>query len=651
VTALWTPATSAAPLTFTPDNLVVSRSVYQGTAATVVIGQLLPPNCPSTAQCGGTGNKGKPATDTGAYPAIGSSKNVWNNDAVDSSFGVTSPIFLDEISSTGTLLGTLPVDPSRIVTSFSSKSELALNRSSDRSALTFMGYVTPVNTLDASNANTPGVVDPTNPVGENVYRAVALVAADGGLQITDTNAYSGNNGRAAALANGLYYAVGNNNNGSGPPAPALLTSTGAELIVPGAAAGTPQMIGNFSVTQYGHPADKPGKDNNFRGLTIFNNTLYVTKGSGSNGINTVYQVGSAGSLPTAATATNEPITILPGFPTVLAKDPTAQNPFGIFFADARTLYVADEGTGVMADAAISPNAGLQKWVLNNGVWQRVYVLRQGLHLGQSYSVANYPAALNPAPDGLRNLTGRVNADGTVDLWAITSTVSTNGDQGADPNQLVFISDQKASTDPATASNESFVLLETAKYGEVLRGVSFAPGTVASKPGGPTACDGVYSGQFSGNIRVSAGQRCVFIGGGISGNVEVVGGTFELSNATLDGNLQVGGSSAVSLGPATSVTRNVALDDISGGATPITVCDTHIGGNLEVQGNASPVQLGSDTGLCRGNTVTRNAAVENNTGATQVFTNTIGGNLQCSGNTTITGGGNTAARKQGQCARF
>ena len=39
----------------------------------------------------------------------------------------------------------------------------------------------------------------------------------------------------------------------------------------------------YSVTQYGSPAyaaDKSGKDDNFRGETIFHKTLYVTKGSG-----------------------------------------------------------------------------------------------------------------------------------------------------------------------------------------------------------------------------------------------------------------------------------------------------------------------------------------------------------------------------------
>jgi hypothetical protein len=105
---------------------------------------------------------------------------------------------------------------------------------------------------------------------------------------------------------------------------------------------------------------------------------------------------------------------------------------------------------------------------------------------QPYSVPNgpngevYPPALNPAVDGLRNLTGRVNADGTVSIWAITSTVSANVDQGADPNQLVFITDSLANTSAAGAALETFTVLRTARYGEVLRGVSFAPAVPLSK---------------------------------------------------------------------------------------------------------------------------------------------------------------------------
>jgi hypothetical protein len=42
----------------------------------------------------------------------------------------------------------------------------------------------------------------------------------------------------------------------------------------------------------------------------------------------------------------------------------------------------------------------------------------------------------------------------------------------------------------------------------------------------------------------------------------------------------------------------------------------------------------------------------NTAATQVFGNKVSNTLQCQSNTaSITGGGNTAKQKQGQCAAF
>ena len=326
---------------FTSGNITVTRSVYSGDSTTVSVGQPLPPVCPATADCGAA-----TATDNGAYPSIGSNNNVFNNDKVDGSFGVTSPIFIDQLTPTGTLVNTLAVPPNLLTTSFSSKSELAINLSQDGTALTLVGYIAPPNTIDVSNSNAPGVYDPTNPAGGSYFRAVLQIGGNGALQVTPTNAYSGNNGRAAMLANGFYYLAGNDNNGAGTPAN-IVTSTGVEIATPGQSAATPPtMVGTFSITQYNDPAtgkpyaaDKLGKDNNFRGLTIFNNTLYVTKGSGGNGMNTVYQVGTAGTLPTFATAAAEPITVLSGFPTTLAKnaDATTIYPFGIWFANATTL--------------------------------------------------------------------------------------------------------------------------------------------------------------------------------------------------------------------------------------------------------------------------------------------------------------------------
>jgi hypothetical protein len=372
-------------------------------------------------------------------------------------------------------------------------------------------------------------------VPSSFNRGVAQIDRSGNVQVTESTAYSGNNGRAALLNNtggaSVYYTAGNAGNGANPQPAGIILGAGTQILTPGQSPLLlPTPLGSFSITQLKDPAnppnfyapDKVGKDTNFRGLTTFGQVVYVSKGSGGNGINTVYFVDTTGlacphggatpgiglpvtgaALPTAPplfTNINDATSlqtngllpnnmcVLAGFPTTLAKNlttPASDNfPFGIWFADAKTVYIADEGQGVAADTS----AGLQKWVFNDmtSLWEKKYVLQNGLKRFQPYSVANgpngevYPTALNPAADGLRNLTGRVNADGTVSIWAITSTVSTNVDQGADPNQLVFITDVLANTSSAAAAQETFTVLRTARYGEVLRGVSFTPAVPATK---------------------------------------------------------------------------------------------------------------------------------------------------------------------------
>jgi hypothetical protein len=461
------------------NELLVSASVYAGTAATVTVGQALPG--------GGT------AVSNGSYPF------VFNNDTPDASFGVTAPIVIKKYLATIPNLlvqtGTLDVPTAQIVTSFSSKSELSLHLSPDGKALTFMGYFAPVNTLDVSNSNTPGHVDGTNPVTGQFSRVVEELDFNGSLHTTLVNAYSGNNGRGAILAekvNGSslneYLMVGNAGNGSGTQPLIIVDNTGVQTATPGVN-GSDMVIGEpqgtqgskngfqfgFSVAQFGDSADKSGKDNNFRGLAIFDNTLYVSKGSGSNGINTVYQVGTAGTLPTQATSASTQINVLPGFPTGLASNDSGPNgyfPFGLWFANATTLYVADEGDGTTADAATSTHAGLQKWVLTDGTWRLAYTLQKGLNLGKQYSVKDYPTSVDPATAGLRNITGRMNLDGTVTIFAVTSTVSNLGDPGADPNEVVSITDKLS--DLTLPENESFSIAVQPKFGTVYRGVSFAP---------------------------------------------------------------------------------------------------------------------------------------------------------------------------------
>jgi hypothetical protein len=494
---------------------------------------ILPVNCAATT--GGCG------ASTGA-PYDGTYPYVWNDVLYDANFGITSRIYLDQITPNGSLVNSLEVPNSllptamagELVTSFSSKSEIALHLSLDRKYLTFMGYVAPVNALDVSNSNTPGAVDPTNPVGQNFYRAVAMVDRDGRFSFTETNAYSGNNGRAAILddRNGanVFYTSGNAGNGSNPQPDGIILGAGAQFItlaqVPevqqSPSASTP--VASFSVTELGKKADKIGKDDNFRGMTVFNNVVYYTKGSGSNGVNTVYFVDTTGSacpngvgvpvagaaLPSAPLAYNAAtlqsnglpnnMCVLAGFPSTPVKTATSLTyPFGVWFADANTLYVADEGDGYVGGtdlythAAAQTTAGLQKWVFNATTqsWTLAYTLQAGLDLGQPYTVRDYPVGTNPATnlpwspaaDGLRNLTGRVDADGRVTIWAVTSTISGGGDVGADPNRLVAIRDNLKNTIAAGASQEKFVTLRSAAFAEVLRGVSFTPDSDARHNGG------------------------------------------------------------------------------------------------------------------------------------------------------------------------
>jgi hypothetical protein len=171
-----------------------------------------------------------------------------------------------------------------------------------------------------------------------------------------------------------------------------------------------------------------------------------------------------------ADAVSTPISVVPGFPTDSAKT-TGGNftPFAVFFANPTTLYVTDEGTGSALDAA--SHAGLEKWSLLDGVWQLDYVLTAGL-IGTVDS--NLDGADGPWPDvttiGLRNLTGIVEGD-RVTLWATTSTSSTSGDNGADPNKVVEIIDRIDATTADVPANESFRVIVGPTYGKVYRGVA------------------------------------------------------------------------------------------------------------------------------------------------------------------------------------
>ena len=517
-------------------DLLLSTTVFPRDANLVAGVTQLPPGC--------AGNACVTAVAGGDYPY------VFNNASVDGNFGITSKIVLLELDPDGREAASIAVPNStqpgvsaradQMVTSFSSKSELALNLSPDGHELSFMGYEAPVAALDVSNSNTPGVNDSSNPLSTPAYyRVIARVGADGRFHFTRTNAFSGDNGRAAITARvdgvDLAYMAGNSadSDASYIEASGAQITPASELPESAQQAQAPTPVGSFNVSELGlSEKGDTAKDNNFRGMAIEDGVLYYSKGSGGKGVNTVYFVdtsgtacakqpatGSAGGvgfpaagamLPTQALGGGagfgvnngvlQPLNmcILAGFPSALNKgNPKPMHPFGLWFANDHTLYVADEGTGdntysggSYVNAASQQGgqqfAGLQKWVRDPGThaWTLAYVLQAGLDLGQPYTVPGYPQGSNPvaqggtglpwapATDGLRAVTGRVDRHGMVTLYAVTSTVSGSGDQGADPNRLVTITDRLDATQPGAA--ERFHTLRSAPAGTLYRGVAFAP---------------------------------------------------------------------------------------------------------------------------------------------------------------------------------
>lgn len=487
-----------------PGSLVVSTSTYdntQGAIASLVVGTTLPDTASST------------TTAVAGNDYV----NTWNNEdgtkspAVDgdASYGVTSEITLLDLDATsGSVLHTVQVPTSQVVTSFSSKSELGLHiaGTGTNHRVTFVGYgLAGVGALDVSNSDAVADQDPTNPVtfafGTNYafHRTIVTMNGNGVFRYTPTIDYGGNNGRSGLSAsNGLFYTVGNANNGnaatfgatSGCTSTSQTTSTlnctnpdvtettGLEVVTPvnsktasGPTASSAEADPTLQFT-FGTKTDKAGKDDNFRGITIYQGHLYFTKGSGSNGTDSVYTV--SGGLPTVSNAASQSISVVPGFPTDSAKA-TGGNftPFAVFFADASTMYVTDEGSGNTTDT--STHAGLEKWSLVGGTWQLDYTLTSGL-IGTTDNLTGSDGAWPTITTvGLRNLTGHKNGDGTITLWATTSTSSASGDNGADPNKVVKITDRilaKSLTDKGVSS-EAFSVVAGPTYGTVYRGVAYA----------------------------------------------------------------------------------------------------------------------------------------------------------------------------------
>jgi len=250
-------------------------------------------------------------------------------------------------------------------------------------------------------------------------------------------------------------------------------------------------------------------------------------------------------------------------------------------------------------------------------------------------------------------------------------------------------------------------LASANYAFTLVNGTLTVTATAASPSSGTTCNGAYTGTFSGNVTVSSGQNCVFVSGGVSGNMTLsgastlnnatVGGditgqgaltltgtarvngnvtltggqlsagngttmahnvtlsggaSLTLGSATVGGDLTMNGGGGFSIGPSATIGGNVTIQSEPSSAAQSQVCGATVKGNLTLQSDGGPVQLGSTTPAnCGGNTIGGNMTIQQNTAAVGVFNNLIGGNLSCQNNTSITGSGNKATQKQGQCAGF
>jgi len=300
----------------------------------------------------------------------------------------------------------------------------------------------------------------------------------------------------------------------------------------------------------------------------------------------------------------------------------------------------------------------------------------------------------PNPTFSANYSGFVNGDNFATAVTGSPSLTTTATQTSLPGTYPIVAAQGS----LLAANYTFSFVNGA--------LTVTTTGVAPASGG--TCNGAYTGTFNGNVTLSSGQTCVFVSGGITGNVALNGNNLVLSNATAAGSVQgqgnlvlsnnahvkgnvtltggqlsLGGGSSIagnltlsggsslamnggstggdltingggtfSIGPSTSIGGNLTIQSVLAGAAQSQVCGTTVKGNVTVQNDGVSVQVGSaNSSSCAGNVVTGNLQLQQNTGSLLVFDNTVTGNLQCQNNSSISGMGNTAKQKQGQCTGF
>jgi hypothetical protein len=306
-----------------------------------------------------------------------------------------NPVFIDEYSQAGTLVRSTKMPTAdngtthALVASGTATSEGLITLSADQHFVMLSGY-------DATLPGQASVVSSTVP--RVVGRLDALANVDTSTALTDWA--SANNPRSVASTDGM------------------------NLWVAGATGGVRfTTLGATTSTQLSTTVA------NIRQTNIFVSQLYVSDSSGSS-----VRLGAVGiGLPTTSGQT---IANLPGIPA------STGSPYGFFFADlddtisgVDTLYVADDGTGLV------------KYALIGGNWTN-------------------EGTVGTSSDAYRGLTGSV-SNGVVTLFAARKGGSTATGGG----ELVSLVDASGRLGAFTVTPTS---LATAATNEAFRGVAFAP---------------------------------------------------------------------------------------------------------------------------------------------------------------------------------
>ncbi len=196
----------------------------------------------------------------------------------------------------------------------------------------------------------------------------------------------------------------------------------------------------------------------------------------------------------------------------------------------------------------------------------------------------------------------------------------------------------------------------------------------------TACTGTLTGTISGDLIVPVGATC-FLGisaftlgppstftlapTSVGGNVLVQrSGSLVMAGVSVTGSVRADTPASINLGNGNTIDGSLEIEGTTGipiypaGTTTNYICHTTISGNLQLAGTSAgaPYQIGLLVAPapfgCIPISVGSSVLIENNAGPISVDSNSIAGNLQCDGNSAITGSGNVVGGfKRGQCVGF